>query len=81
MVEQRLKSFSWLKREQKGFAAGAAIGIYKKLNVTRDIQPLRKKQDITISNLLELPVLSGHFVMNANYIMTSQSPQRAAAKN
>ena len=61
--------------------AAAAIGIYKKVNVTRDIQPLRKKQDITISNLLELPVLSGHFVMNANYTMTIQSPQRAATKN
>ena len=61
--------------------AAAAIGIYKKLNVTRDIQPLRKKQDITISNLRELLVPSGHIVMNANYTMTSQSPQRAATEN
>ena len=81
MVEQRLKSFSWLKREQQGFvAAAAAFGICKKLNVTRDIQPLRKKQDITISNLRELLVPSGHIVMNANYIMILSKSSKGSNK-
>ena len=81
MVEQRLKSFSWLKREQKGFvAAAAAIGICKKQKVTWDIQPLREKQDITISNLRELLVPSGHIVMNANFIMILSKSSKGSNK-
>ena len=60
--------------------AAAAIGIYKKVNVTRDIQPLREKQDITESNLRELLVTSGHIVMNANYIMILSKSSKGSNK-